>query len=969
MKKQRTITGLLLAFFFMQILTAFSAWIDFEPQTIHQPDGTLIECFASGDEFYNWLHDEDGYTIIQNHENGYYYYAKLEGEALVPSDVLAGTGNPAANGITPWTNIAGDQMASLRADFMATQMPSRPQLPGYASPESTMNEGTLNNLVVYIRFSDQSEFTADTIFYYEMYNNEEQGSNSMLNYFETVSYDMISIPSWFYPVPSGATVISYQDIYERSYFMPYDPTTNPNGYIGDQRAAREHGLLKRACEFIEDEVPVDLDIDMNGDGYIDNMVFVVKGSTTAWSTLLWPHRWVLYSQNVFIHGKQVWDYNLQVENHLNSSGVGVLCHEMFHSLGAPDLYHYNSAPYTSVGPWDLMDSNSNPPQSMGAYMKNKYGGWIDEIPEITECGTYTLSPIGEEANNCYKIASPYSFNEFFVLEYRVKEGVFEGGLPGSGLLVYRIDSYESGNAQGPPDEVYVYRPGGTLNSTGNLGQAHFAADYDRTEINDNTDPNSFLQYGGDGGLNIGNIGYVGETISFEVFFETAPTADFEASDILVTAGCDVDFYDLSVCEVDSWEWTFEGGIPSSSSEQNPEGITWDTPGTYTVTLTAENSWGSNTVTKTAFIEVSDESLPVAEFFATDTIICTQEAFSIQDFTKVCPTAWQWEISPSTYEFVNGTNENSQHIDLVLNEAGKYTVSLTVSNANGETTLEKEDYLFAGGITLPFIEDFEVGQIENKGWQIENPDEGITWELFSVSGKGGDRAAGINLNDYFQIFARDQLISPAINLSNINQAFLSFEHAYAQTLNTAYTDSLIVKISTDCGETWTRILELGEDGSYNFATHEPTNSNFVPTVNEDWCDGGSNAPCTTIDITEFTGVPNARIMFESVRLTGNNLYVDNVMVSVTTSNEDNAVSTTEELKVYPNPASGLVTLKLPTDQGFSTLRVVNAMGQTIKEIHQLSEGSLMLDLGNAPRGIYLISLEGASAPQTTKLLLH
>ena len=47
-----------------------------QPVTVEQPDGTVLELLASGDEFYNYLHDEDGFTIVQNPRTGYFVYAE-----------------------------------------------------------------------------------------------------------------------------------------------------------------------------------------------------------------------------------------------------------------------------------------------------------------------------------------------------------------------------------------------------------------------------------------------------------------------------------------------------------------------------------------------------------------------------------------------------------------------------------------------------------------------------------------------------------------------------------------------------------------------------------------------------------------------------------------------------------------------------------------------------------------------------
>jgi hypothetical protein len=113
-----------------------------------------------------------------------------------------------------------------------------------------------------------------------------------------------------------------------------------------------------------------------------------------------------------------------------------------------------------------------------------------------------------------------------VVEYRKQEGIYEVNLPGnqSGMLIYRIDGYLNGNAQGPPDEVYLYRPGGTTTENGNLGAAIFSAETGRTEFNDSTDPSSFLYGGAPGGLNIQDIGYPDDIIEFvywNIFVQTS----------------------------------------------------------------------------------------------------------------------------------------------------------------------------------------------------------------------------------------------------------------------------------------------------------------------------------------------------------------------------------------------------------------------------------------------------------------
>ena len=425
---------LLLAMLLLGATSVFSAPFQNVKKILKQPDGTELHCFASGDEFYNRLHDADGFTIVQA-ENGYFVYAPVDARGnVVPTEYIAGITDPKTLGLRPNVMISQDDYHKRRQEKTTMMRDVKD------TDDEVLNHGVYNNIVVFIKFKGDADMTTSASTMESMFNANGYYDISMNNYFKKATYNQLSMVSHYYPMPEGDKIIAYEDIYPRNYYQPYNPTTNPEGYTN--QAEREFPLLKRAIEFIADYVPDTLNIDRNNDGYIDNVIFVVKGNVGDWSDLLWPHMWSMYGEEAYINGKRVGTFNFQLETSSYFS-VSTLCHEMSHSLGFPDLYHYVSGTdYLSPsGPWDLMCANANPPQHSSTYMKHKYGTWIDEIPEITEYGTYTIEANSWEGGrrNCYKIASNNP-NQFYLLEFRNKNNFFEKGLPTSGLLIYRIDT-------------------------------------------------------------------------------------------------------------------------------------------------------------------------------------------------------------------------------------------------------------------------------------------------------------------------------------------------------------------------------------------------------------------------------------------------------------------------------------------------------------------------------------------------
>ena len=180
--------------------------------------------------------------------------------------------------------------------------------------------------------------------------------------------------------------------------------------------------------------------------------------------------------------------------------------------------------------------------------------------------------------------------------------------------------------------------------------------------------------------------------------ENPPIADFTATPTTVYAGETVNFTDLSTNNPTSWNWSFSGGTPTSSTTQNPQ-VVYNSSGTYNVSLTVSNAFGTDTKTKIKYITVLALPVPVADFTATPTTVYAGETVSFTDMSTNNPTSWNWSFSGGT-----PTSSTTQNPQVVYNSPGTYNVSLTVSNAFGTDTKTKIKYITVLDLPVP-VADF------------------------------------------------------------------------------------------------------------------------------------------------------------------------------------------------------------------------------------------------------------------------
>jgi PKD repeat protein len=456
-----------------------------------------------------------------------------------------------------------------------------------------------------------------------------------------------------------------------------------------------------------------------------------------------------------------------------------------------------------------------------------------------------------------------------------------------------------------------------------------------------------------------------------MFYQAVPTADFYAGKTTMPTGCGIDFYDFSAGNPSTWQWTFPGGTPSSSTLPNPTGITYANAGNFDVQLIVTNSLGTDTLLIPAYITISNSLLPGADFYCNDSILCSgNNIVKFFDASEYCPTSWQWTVQPPTVSFMNGTTANSQNPEIQFSQDGNYTVSLIVGNVNGTSTLEKINYIVVGGLLPPFTDGFEYSDIQGKGWTLDNPNDDFSWITTQTGGLANStRSAESPIYATNSFGYRDRLISPVMNLSSYSHAMLHFRHAYAQ-YDVNYTDTLFVYASEDCGLSWTKVYSGFEDGSGIFATHPATTSSFVPFSSDDWCGGSFGPDCREVNLDAWAGKKNVRIAFESVSTTSNNIFLDDILVDDAVGIED--FSKSQNVRIYPNPSEGVFFVEIEDMKSDARIDVISPISQTVfQQELNASPGSKLvrIDLSKLPGGLYYLTLTDKEGRSVFKLALQ
>ena len=188
-----------------------------------------------------------------------------------------------------------------------------------------------------------------------------------------------------------------------------------------------------------------------------------------------------------------------------------------------------------------------------------------------------------------------------------------------------------------------------------------------------------------------------------------PVPVFEAEANVGCAPFEVHFIDMSQNGAESWEWSFPGGTPEGSTEQNPV-VVYNEPGVYDVTLKVFNAAGSQALVRQEYIQILPE--PVSEFGAEvdgDKV----EFMNMSDHA----TSYFWD-------FGDGSTDTTANPTHVYPGTGTYNVMLVATNFCSSDTFYLDVNVVSTAVYTP------VDKARHELWP--NPNNGtFTFELSIV----------------------------------------------------------------------------------------------------------------------------------------------------------------------------------------------------------------------------------------------
>ncbi len=444
----------------------------------------------------------------------------------------------------------------------------------------------------------------------------------------------------------------------------------------------------------------------------------------------------------------------------------------------------------------------------------------------------------------------------------------------------------------------------------------------------------FESYNGFGNdLYIDNINISGVPIK--------PVANFGTNRTTVCAGELINFYDSTQNPVSNWQWTFTGTTTSSSTVQNPTGIVYTTPGTYSVKLKATNATGSDSITKTNYITVLPAMVVPNITASGSSTFCYGDSVI---FTSDISNAYQW--LKDSIAIVGAVNKS-----FTAKNSGVYKVE--IQNASGCK-----------------IQSAPSTVIVNSGPAKPTISSTITGSAFCTGGTATLTSSSSTNNQWYK---NGLAISGSTN------------NSFSTTDSGSYNVKIIP--STGCSS-------LLSDAKMYALIPLPATTNITGNANSNYNKtetysvvntGGSTYQWTITNGTQTTGTNTNSIQVKwnvaatglvqvketsGIGCSGNTVTLN---ITLTPATGISNIESLNNFKVYPNPANNFINIEFESSSKQNIeVCVMNSIGQKLfneKVNSYIGHYKQNINTSEFAKGIYLVEVKSETGSKQLKIVVE
>jgi PKD repeat protein len=347
--------------------------------------------------------------------------------------------------------------------------------------------------------------------------------------------------------------------------------------------------------------------------------------------------------------------------------------------------------------------------------------------------------------------------------------------------------------------------------------------------------------------------------------------------------------------------------------------------------------------------------PVANFSASRLVVCTGEP--VRFFDESCKGL----VSARSWSFPGASTPSStlESPTVIYQTPGTYSVTLVVQNSRGSNQASKTNYITVKPATAslksPLIEGFE-SSFPAPGWTSYTVNS-KGWNTTASAFHYGAQSLVLPITSSFTAGLRYAFETPQFDISPIKGQSPKLSFMVGHARRDANTNEVLrIYISTNCGASWTQILERSGAGLASVTSLTP---GFAPTSQADW-------KRINLSLTPYENATNMAFKFEVESAAGNPVYIDDINISQYFTSVE-AITGTPILaaEVFPNPSQEDAALRISLREPCSgNLRILDATGRILHTAasNMLPAGTHTIPLNLKQQalkaGVYFIQFEGS-----------